>query len=343
MMQRLFFIGDSNSLSLPKWAGLCCIQRLPKSLTFLFFEIMQQLKPVFFTFYWIILFLPPLQSQQVADSAFSFDIKNPIYARGMGPVITLDEAHSNFHTLSGRYYPFGQLLQKDGYILKSGHEAFSSSYLSGLKILVIANALSGTGLWRLPTRSAFSKDEILSLNQWVSGGGSLLLIADHMPFAGAAAQLALSFGFNFIDGFAHRKDDNLEMFSRGKNNLASSRITNGRNNSERIDSILFFTGQSFIAPKDATVISFLNDDYEILLPEVAWQFNDTTPRLSGQGLVNGAYMEYGKGRVVVMGEAAMFSAQVSGPQRNKAGMNHSDARQNPQFLLNLIHWLDRKL
>lgn len=290
-----------------------------------------------------IVYLPGLTGQQVADSAFNFDIKNPVYERGSGTIITLDEAHFNFHTLSGRYYPFGQLLQKDGYVLKSGNEAFSSSYLSGLKILVIANALSGNGTWRLPTRSAFSKDEIHALNQWVSSGGSLFLIADHMPFAGAAAQLALSFGFNFVDGFALRKDDNQEIFSRKKNNLASTGITNGHNTSERIDSILFFTGQAFIAPKDATVISSLNDDYEVLLPEFAWQFNDTTPRLSGQGFANGAYLEYGKGRLVVMGEAAMFSAQVSGPQRNKAGMNHANARQNPQFLLNLIHWLDRKL
>ena len=290
-----------------------------------------------------IVFLPDLSGQQLADSAFNFDIKNPIYDKGRGTIITLDEAHFNFHTLNGRYYPFGQLLQKDGYVLKSGNETFSSSYLSGLKILVIANALSGNGPWRLPTRSAFLTDEIHALNQWVSGGGSLLLIADHMPFAGAAAQLALSFGFNFVDGFAHRKDDNQEMFSSAKKNLSVNVITNGRNTSERIDSILFFTGQAFIAPKEATVITSLNDEYEILLPEVAWQFNDTTPRLSGQGLVNGAYLEYGKGRLVLMGEAAMFSAQVSGPQRNKAGMNHSDARQNPQFLLNLIHWLDRKL
>jgi hypothetical protein len=288
-------------------------------------------------------FLPGSPGQQLADSAFNFNIKNPMYDRGKGPVITLDEAHFNFHTLSGRYYPFSQLLQKDGYVLKPGNEAFSSSYLSGLKILVIANALAGNGPWRLPTGSAFSKEEILALNQWVSSGGSLFLIADHMPFAGAAVQLALSFGFNFINGFALRKDGSQEMFSGLKNNLSSNVITYGRNTTERIDSILFFTGQAFLAPKEATVISSLSDDYEILLPEIAWQFSDTTPRLSGMGLVNGAFMEYGKGRLVVMGEAAMFSAQVSGPQRNKAGMNHASARQNPQFLLNLIHWLDRKL
>ena len=61
------------------------------------------------------------------------------------------------------------------------------------------------------------------------------------------------------------------------------------------------------------------------------------------GLVNGAFMSYGKGRVVLFGEAAMFSAQLAGDQKDKIGMNNPGASQNPQLLLNIIHWLDRKL
>jgi hypothetical protein len=58
---------------------------------------------------------------------------------------------------------------------------------------------------------------------------------------------------------------------------------------------------------------------------------------------NGAMRQYGKGRVVVFGEAAMFTAQVQGPQKRKMGMNLPTAKQNPQLLLNIIHWLDGKL
>ncbi len=54
-------------------------------------------------------------------------------------------------------------------------------------------------------------------------------------------------------------------------------------------------------------------------------------------------MEYGKGRIVVFGEAATFSAQLAGEQKSKMGMNNPQAKQNPQLLLNIIHWLDRKL
>ena len=284
----------------------------------------------------------PLIGQQLADTSFDFVIQKPEYTKGKGPVISLDEAHFNFHTLDGRYAPFGKLLEKDGYILKSGQEKFSPSSLASTKILVIANALADNGEWKLPAKSAFTQEEIDAVHNWVKNGGSLLLIADHMPFAGVASKLALSFGFNFIDGFAIRKDKCIEIFSRELNTLNANAITNGRNVTERIDSIMMFTGQAFIAPPEANKITTLNDDYEVLLPTVAWEFSEGTPRISGQGLVNGAYLEYGKGRLVIMGEAAMFSAQISGPQKNKAGMNHSHAVQNLQFLLNIIHWLDNR-
>jgi len=51
-------------------------------------------------------------------------------------------------------------------------------------------------------------------------------------------------------------------------------------------------------------------------------------------------MKFGKGRLAVFGEAAMFTAQVSGNSKRKMGMNHPAAKQNAQFFLNVIHWLD---
>jgi len=281
--------------------------------------------------------------QQIADTNFSFIIKKPLYKNGQGPVITLDEAHFNFHTLSGRYSTFGRLLQDDGYILYPGRVAFTSSNLATTKILVIANALPDTGEWKLPTKSAFTSEEIDNLHKWVSGGGSLFLIADHMPFPGAASQLALSFGFNTINAYALRKDKKPEMFSRQQKNLTSNKITNGRDKSEQIDSIRIFGGSAFIAPPGAIIISKLDERYNILLPATAREFNDSTAIFSGLGLVNGAFMEYGKGRIVVFGEAATFSAQLAGEQKSKMGMNNPQAKQNPQLLLNIIHWLDRKL
>jgi hypothetical protein len=50
-------------------------------------------------------------------------------------------------------------------------------------------------------------------------------------------------------------------------------------------------------------------------------------------------MAFGKGRVVVLGEAAMLSAQIiTGPNAMKFGMNRTDI-DNRQLALNIMHWL----
>jgi hypothetical protein len=48
----------------------------------------------------------------------------------------------------------------------------------------------------------------------------------------------------------------------------------------------------------------------------------------------------GKGRTVVLGEAAQLSAQVAGPQRRPMGMN-APGIDNRQMALNIMHWLTR--
>ncbi|MFT3886320.1 MAG: hypothetical protein QM724_13100 [Flavobacteriales bacterium] len=282
-------------------------------------------------------------AQQVPDTAFLYKAATPAYAKNKGPVIVLDEAHFNFHTLGGRYSAFGRVLADDGYVLRPGTEQFTPAALAGVRILVMANALPDTGEWRLPTASAVTPEECAAVEQWVSEGGSLFIIADHMPFGGAAADLAAVFGFNWVNGFAFRKDEGPEFFSRKAGNLLPNAVTNGADPGERIDSIKLFTGSAFLAPPEATIVTSLLDDYQILLPTHAWQFSDTTAQLDGKHFVNGALLPFGKGRVVCFGEAAMFSAQLAGPKRKPAGMNAPGAEQNPQLLLNLIHWLDHRL
>ena len=44
-------------------------------------------------------------------------------------------------------------------------------------------------------------------------------------------------------------------------------------------------------------------------------------------------------RVAVFGEAAMFSAQLGGPNRAPMGMNVPLAGQNARLALNIVRWL----
>jgi hypothetical protein len=133
-----------------------------------------------------------LLSQQVADTSFNPVISRPEYAMGKGPVILIDEGHNNFHTTGGRYLPFAMLLRTDGYVVKGTAGEFKEPGLNKARILVIANALNSlnTQNWFLPTPSAFTDPEIDIVKRWVRTGGSLFLIADHMPMGGAAAGLA---------------------------------------------------------------------------------------------------------------------------------------------------------
>ena len=85
----------------------------------------------------------------------------------------------------------------------------------------------------------------------------------------------------------------------------------------------------------------LTADYTLLLPEVAWEFEESTPHLSGEGWQQLAVLPYGKGKLVLSGEAAMFSAQISGGGQNKMGMNSPSAPNNLAFLRRIIAWLAR--
>ncbi len=289
---------------------------------------------------------PRASGPQVSDTQFSPSVSKPAYSVGSGPVVYLDEAHYNFHTVEGRYATFADLLRKDGFVVSPLREEFSAQALAEADILVIANALAAenadpeTG-WKLPVPSAFTDSEIAAIEHWVSAGGSLFLIADHMPWPGAAEDLGRAFGIQMTNSFATDVTcaEDEYLFERTDGSLGDHPVTAGRSDSEHIDYVRTFTGQAFWLTRPGEPILKLKPGSVVLIPEEAWAFSARTPRIPGDGLLQGAVLEHGKGRVAVFGEAAMFSAQVSGAERRPMGMNMPGAEQNPQFLLNVMHWL----
>jgi hypothetical protein len=286
-----------------------------------------------------------LRAQQVADPNFNPRIDKPEFSAD-GPAVVIDEAHFNFHTAEGRYKPFAELLRRDGYKVLPLKEKFSRATLKGFQILVIANALAERNRqdWSLPTPSAFTDEEIKAVEEWVKAGGSLMLIVDHMPMPGAAEKLAAAFGARWNNGFAVVENARGPMiFKRADGTLASHPITDGRTADERVEEIATFTGSAFQVGKDARPLFVFGSDVISLMPDVAWQFKPDTPRVSVKGWCQGAALKYGKGRVALFGEAAMFSAQIAGPNRQPVGMNAPVARHNYKLLLNTLHWLSRRL
>jgi hypothetical protein len=175
------------------------------------------------------------------------------------PNVAIDEARRNFHTRDGRYKPFAALMESDGFVV-SAVPHFDALSRKRVDILVIANAMgefldSTNGAVRKGAMGpAFTLVECDAVRDWVRGGGSLLLIADHVPWGDASAILARRFGVEMglgivldlkhADGHPTRL-----VFSLENGLLGEHPIRRGRNAAGQVRKVLAFTGQSLSAPQ----------------------------------------------------------------------------------------------
>lgn len=284
-------------------------------------------------------------AQQTVDTTFKPNITRDYFSEGRRPTVLIDAAHNNFHTLNGRYQPFAQVLGAAGFDVQSNLKRFDAKMLADVDILVIANALHKDNLnnWDLPNYSAFTRAEIEAVYDWVRKGGALLLIADHMPFPKASETLAELFGFHFSNGYVEILGHKQQYFERREGSLAQHAITRGLPNEQPVDKVRGFMGQGFLIPPQAqALLSFVKESVSYM-PHKSWQIDEQTPTISVTGWHQGATLEIAKGRVVVFGEAGMFTAQISGKEKWKMGLRAKGAEQNEKFLINSILWLARVL
>lgn len=271
-------------------------------------------------------------------------------AAAAGPeavVIAVDEGHGNYHTVDGRYAPFAALLRDDGREVIPHRDAVTAASLAGIDILVIANALAADNhdRWALPTPSAFTPVEVDAIHGWVADGGALLLIADHMPFAGAAAALADRFGVEMINGFVFGPEgEGVLQFTVGSGGLAKHPIVEGGVGERPVVDVATFTGHAFALRPwiDGSPLLVLPAAALSLQPEEAWVFTEATPTRPADGLLQGAALLVGRGRVAVFAEAAMFTSQPLG-EGPPVGFDHPHAPGNRRFLRNVVRWLAGEL
>jgi hypothetical protein len=317
--------------------------------------------------------------QQIADPNFDTKVARPAYTK-KHPKVLLDEGHNNFQTSTGGYKPFADLVTNDGYSVIPNKEKFQPKTLEGYDVLVIVNAL-GSAQQNLPDagQSAFTEEECDAVRDWVRSGGSLLLIADHAPFGAAAEKLGQRFGVEMAKGHTgdplNHDTDTPNMtflaFSRANKLLVDHAITRGRDATEQISKVVTFTGQSLKGPEGSVAFLKLSDSAfdrqppnrdakpitldrmpngDPLPAGVMLQGRKPGPSVSAAGRAQGIALSFGKGRVVVLGEAAMLTAQMgTGVQaqmmRRKEflfGMNYPGI-DNRQLALNTMHWLSRLL
>lgn len=242
-----------------------------------------------------------------------------------------------------------------------GREQLSSPQkLAPLRVLIISNATGGTTK-ETAENPAFTDQECDAVFEWVRKGGSLLLIADHAPMGSAAANLALRFGVTMGKGYVfdlHNStgDPTSLLFSRQNGFLGQHAIVRGRDDSEAVTQVVAFLGQSLSVPVGATVLLKLGKTaYEARTLDVmdaalrAIGEHRSVDTISGlrsvQGLAQAIALNVDRGRIVITGEAAMFTAQVvrspNAPEV-KAGMN-LPGNDDKQFALNVMRWLARGL
>jgi hypothetical protein len=279
------------------------------------------------------------------------------------PVVFIDEAQNNLHTIKGRYKPFYQVLTSDGYKVEASKKKFTLEHLKQADILVIVNALGQNRRDYIPPFvDAFEPEEIAAVKQWVSQGGSLFFVADHTPFPKISEKLSTAFGFDFNNGHVA-----VTTFHINNNSLMEHAITKGipaslNDNqlgvfatpigqetlqrvpySERIVKVKAFGGSAFQIPENGQSLLVLGKGTTSLVPEIPFQVNAQTPRISMEGWSRGAVLKFGEGRVAMFSDGMMFTSQLVVSTGEKRGMPSVGAEQNEQFLLNVMHWLSKKI
>jgi hypothetical protein len=305
----------------------------------------------------------PAAAQQGADPDFKSAVEVPAY-RQNHPLVVIDEAHSNFHTAGGRYKPFADLLTSDGYNVRPGTKKFTPEMLAGVRVLVISNALAEDA-GEDDSSSAFTAQECDTVRDWVRRGGALLLIADHTPFGSAAEMMSKRFGVDMGKGFvfdpanSDGTNPSVLVFSVENKLLGQHQLLRRGRSKQEVRRVVSFTGQSLGIPPGAVPLLKLGDSaYEsptrkeaeaALKMDANGKATATREQIAAHaksvaGRAQGLAIQFGRGRLVVLGEAAMFSAQViryrDGDQQKefKMGMNVS-GNDDRQFALNVMHWL----
>ena len=267
---------------------------------------------------------PPMQL--TIDDSFDPPIATPAFAAGKGPRVAVDEHHQNVVSLSSYLRPVGRFLSRDGYQMQPWRQAVEPAPLKGIRVLIIANAQAPKGA--AATGSAFTVDEVKSLERWVRSGGGLLLIADRAPFGGPAQELAKAFGVKL--------DDNT-ILTRGQDGKPTGELSLSVKEEgdpahpifAGVSRVVYVVGESISGP--GAVLRAPANTY-------SGPTADSTdgPSAAGRPLV--LAFAHGKGRVVVIGDAGIASAFGSVGGSTHRGISEAD---NATFVRNVIRWLAR--
>jgi len=298
----------------------------------------------------------PGSAKRDPDPAFKANVSRPAYTTTK-PRVLFDEAHLNQFGIEKAYRPFAELLRADGYQVDRGHATFTPAALNGQNVVVITNARGGVD--DAAGDPALTSAEVSALADWVSAGGSLLLVVDPGDVSSAVEPLASKLGVKLggapmrdtVHFDKERGNPGYVLFDAGL--LGDHPIMRGRDATEAIKVVESFGGQSLRGPTGSVeLLRAAPGAFELRLPtrdqiDSIAQANNGEVRIRPQRVpVSGAQavaFTHGSGRVVVVGESSMLTALVLTPEDGspeRVGLTVV-GRDNQQFALNVMHWLSK--
>lgn len=288
-----------------------------------------------------------VQGQMLNDSPFDASVAHPKYSKGKGPKVLFDRGHYNFIVDMGLAKPLIDVATADGYQVSVDSMKFTKAYLSKYKILVIFPAMPFTfgSKNQVTDEITFTPDELSALQEWVSNGGSLLMFDEHAPIDKSVTPLFNKFGIQLSIGIVSDSlnyETKIEMssketmlkFTRSNGLLNSDHpITQGEQAGEQINNIMSYGGGG-LTGKSYTTLFKLSPSATIK------KYSGSAP--SGTAESQGLAGNYGKGRVVALGDCNGFTAMYVMMKSKKfsAGMQVAEYDWK-QFALNTFHWLSK--
>lgn len=286
--------------------------------------------------------------QMLNDSPFNANVAKPKFKQQNGPIMLFDVAHHNFIIEMGLAKPLMDMLISDGYRPRIDSVKFTKKYLDQFDIVVIMPAMPFKfgSKKQVTDEITFTTEELNALYEWVTDGGSLLMLAEHAPIDKSVTPLFNKFGIQVSIGIVadsvncevSKSIPNRETLLNftTENGLLNTLhpIIKGSNPSERIHTIETYGGAGL-----------KGDDYinifKLAPSSFVRKWNGATPL----GNVNSQCLagKVGKGKVVALGDCNGFTAMyvMSAGKKLPAGM-HVAGYDWKQFVLNTFHWLSSK-
>ena len=283
--------------------------------------------------------------QMLNDSSFNASVAKPKYKKQTGPHILIDAGHHNFIVEMGLIKPFVDLTSNDGFRTKIDSGAFTPAYLAKYQMLLITPAMPFKfgSKKDITDEITFSNQELLALKEWVSNGGSLIILSEHAPIDKSMTPLLNTFGIQSSIGAVYDPvncDTTIKLslyetilkFTKNNGLLNSNHpIITGTKKKELIQSIETYTGSALTGPNYTTILK-LGSTATIR------KWNGILP--AGGGDSQCLAGSFGKGKIMAMGDCNGFTAMYvnSGGKKFYAGMQVGEYDWK-QFVLNTLHWL----